>query len=41
MVRGKRETEIKTKSRGWRRAQTDTRPVVRAVKGSGEVHGPS
>lgn len=37
---GERQTEIKMKSEGWRRAQTDTRPVVRAVKGSAEVYGP-
>lgn len=37
---GQREPEINIKSEGWRRAQTDTRLVVRAVEGYVEVYGP-
>lgn len=37
---GPREPEINMKREGWRRAQTETRPVVRAVKGQVEVYGP-
>lgn len=37
---GQREPAIHIKSEGRRRAQTDTRLVVRAVEGYIEVYGP-